>query len=92
MEYTIHDCGILVKKKNQWIANNGFGVVACYIYEMERNQNAMSFWKESLTVMFNHSININQKNNHLSTQTIEHKTNKITTYGVVIGQIYVYSK
>jgi hypothetical protein len=42
--------------------------------------------------MFNHSININQKNNHLSTQTIEHKTNKITTYGVVIGQIYVYSK
>lgn len=42
--------------------------------------------------MFNHSINIIKINNHLSTQTIENKTKKTRTYGVVVGQIYTANK
>lgn len=50
------------------------------------------FEKIVSAVMFNHSININQNNNHLSTQTIENNTNKTTTYGDVGGQIYTAYK
>lgn len=83
MEYTIHDCGILVKKKKQWIANNEFGVVL-YLWIGEKS-NCYEFLKRE----FKQWCSTIQS---ILTQTIENKTKKTRTYGVVVGQIYTANK